>query len=209
MTDEELDGYIRQALLRAAEAEAAPLPGEEEPPVPLSLRKRLQPLLYDPLGTKLLEAGRHMGGAALTGGGSRAGAGALGRFLERHGLRKPRQSADPRAGWVPAWLPEGYGPAEAEAGGSWLRTAWAGPEGGRLTLSVGTADAPLEAAEDRRARNVEVNGGDGYWLPPGEPGGPAALIWFDEGSGLVFVLRGPLTEEELLRAARSVARRED
>lgn len=212
MTEEEVDLRIRNALLAAATAEAAPLPGETEPPIPLSLRRRMRHLLSDPFGKKLLEASQRMGGAALSEQGwlPRGDSGIwtrVARFLGRHTPLKPPAGAGPDApltGWAPAWLPEGYAPVSTQYSPALRQSLYArGEESLTFTASAGDGPLPVEQ-EGREERPISVAGRPGYLLPHAAPGGPTCLVWFEEAEGVVFTLTGALPEEELLQVAASV-----
>ena len=164
MTEEEVDLRIRNALLAAATAEAAPLPGETEPPIPLSLRRRMRHLLSDPFGKKLLEASQRMGGAALSEQGwlPRGDSGIwtrVARFLGRHTPLKPPAGAGPDApltGWAPAWLPEGYAPVSTQDSPALRQSLYArGEESLTFTASAGDGPLPVEQ-EGREERPISV-----------------------------------------------------
>ena len=106
------------------------------------------------------------------------------------------------------WVPEGY---------EWFDSCGELPElikyrreDGEMMLlsimeSVESMEMQVELNEGDTSRRVQVSGTEAD-LYLDATGGNSVLIWTDEESGLVFMLNGPLTEEELIQTAENIGK---
>ena len=219
------DAALRLALLQAEEAEYARLlPGEREEPVPAQLRRRLRPLLSDPVGAR--RRGRHALArsaaaaalaAAVTAGTvlavspeARAWARSLiveileeyttVRFVDDTGT----QTGAPGA-WAPAWLPEGYELVEVVDLGQQGYLKYENSSSAYILLEFSKGNTVYHIDnEHHTAKEVLINGNPGYLLLANSSGEASTLTWADEGSGTSFSLLAELSENELIKIAESV-----
>lgn len=110
--------------------------------------------------------------------------------------------------WRPTYVPEGYTVWKVAPGKGLYSIYYANKEGTLLSLTYLHLDGQgsiLLDNEHSTLHPAKVNGMNADLYVAIEPDDPSTVIWANEGVGMVFSLRGVLSEEELLYMAESIA----
>ena len=129
--------------------------------------------------------------------------------LDKAELLKMAESIEPvRLVYSLGWVPEGY---------EWFDShceipesiKYCGEDGGLLVLSIQEKGDSIALqvwpGEENLYKQITVSGVLAE-LYLNTEGGSSLLLWTDEETGLVFMLSGPLTEEELIQVAEYVGK---
>ena len=223
------DGALRELLLRANLPEALDLPEGLEP-VPDALEERMAPFLArpfaagrrkKPLWARVLRtAAGLLLALSLTAGAvlwaspaARVWAAGLARMLMVwtdvsadflfHG---GDAAATDLSCWRPTWLPEGYEEVEVWAPGGIYKITYENAEGQSLTLRCISPNTSAVSMDNEHSdySEITINGSKAYLLVSNAEGWQSSLIWTNEENSVMFILRGYISAEDLIRMAESV-----
>ena len=109
--------------------------------------------------------------------------------------------------WRPSYVPEGYTVWKVAPGKALYSIYYANEEGTLLSLTYmplwDNASIMLDNEHSVFSRTT-VNGLPADLYTAIEADDPSAVVWADEGTEMIFFLRGVLNTEELLRMAESI-----
>ena len=223
------DGALRELLLQANLPEALDLPEGLEP-VPDALEERMAPFLArpfaagrrkKPLWARVLRTAAGLllvlsltAGAVLWASpAARVWAAELARMLMVwtdvsadflfHG---GDAAATDLSCWRPTWLPEGYEEVEVWAPGGIYKITYENAEGQSLTLRCISPNTSAVSMDNEHSdySEITINGSKAYLLVSNAEGWQSSLIWTNEENSVMFILRGYISAEDLIRMAESV-----
>ena len=223
------DGALRELLLRANLPEALDLPEGLEP-VPDALEERMAPFLSrpfaagrrkKPLWARVLRTAAGLllvlsltAGAVLWASpAARVWAAELARMLmvwtdvSADFLFHGGDAAETDLScWRPTWLPEGYEEVEVWAPGGIYKITYENAEGQSLTLRCISPNTSAVSMDNEHSdyNEVTINGSKAYLLVSNAEGWQSSLIWTNEENSVMFILRGYISAEDLIRMAESV-----
>lgn len=226
MTEQAADRRIRDALLLAARAEYASLPGEEEPELSPALRRKMRPLLADPFGRRrrvrravgrtaaaaVLALSVSFGALMAASPDARAWVQRMTvqllekytaiRFAGESGL--PGQLGD----WAPTWLPDGYELTMESQFPTRTQLSFENAFGNFIDFNFSTSDTNFSFDNEHQIpQTVSVHGNPAYLLLSSVPGQESSLVWSDEASGVAFSLVSDLPFDNLIKIAESVEKK--
>ena len=223
------DDALRELLLRANLPEALDLPEGLEP-VPDALEERMAPFLArpfaagrrkKPLWARVLRTAAGLllvlsltAGAVLWASpAARVWAAELARML----MVWTDVSADfifhggdgaetDLSCWRPTWLPEGYEEVEVWDPGGVYKITYENAEGQSLTLRCISPNTSAVSMDNEHSdySEITINGSKAYLLVSNAEGWQSSLIWTNEENSVMFILRGYISAEDLIRMAESV-----
>ena len=223
------DGALRELLLRANLPEALDLPEGLEP-VPDALEERMAPFLArpfaagrrkKPLWARVLRTAAGLllvlsltAGAVLWASpAARVWAAELARMLmvwtdvSADFLFHGGDAAETDLScWRPTWLPEGYEEVEVWAPGGIYKITYENAEGQSLTLRCISPNTSAVSMDNEHSdySEITINGSKAYLLVSNAEGWQSSLIWTNEENSVMFILRGYISAEDLIRMAESV-----
>ena len=223
------DGALRELLLRANLPEALDLPEALEP-VPDALEERMAPFLArpfaagrrkKPLWARVLRTAAGLllvlsltAGAVLWASpAARVWAAELARMLmvwtdvSADFLFHGGDAAETDLScWRPTWLPEGYEEVEVWAPGGIYKITYENAEGQSLTLRCISPNTSAVSMDNEHSdySEITINGSKAYLLVSNAEGWQSSLIWTNEENSVMFILRGYISAEDLIRMAESV-----
>ena len=223
------DGALRELLLRANLPEALDLPEGLEP-VPDALEERMAPFLArpfaagrrkKPLWARVLRTAAGLllvlsltAGAVLWASpAARVWAAELARMLmvwtdvSADFLFHGGDGAETDLScWRPTWLPEGYEEVEVWDPGGVYKITYENAEGQSLTLRCISPNTSAVSMDNEHSdySEITINGSKAYLLVSNAEGWQSSLIWTNEENSVMFILRGYISAEDLIRMAESV-----
>ena len=223
------DGALRELLLQANLPEALDLPEGLEP-VPDALEERMAPFLArpfaagrrkKPLWARVLRTAAGLllvlsltAGAVLWASpAARVWAAELARMLmvwtdvSADFLFHGGDAAETDLScWRPTWLPEGYEEVEVWAPGGIYKITYENAEGQSLTLRCISPNTSAVSMDNEHSdySEITINGSKAYLLVSNAEGWQSSLIWTNEENSVMFILRGYISAEDLIRMAESV-----
>ena len=223
------DDALRELLLRANLPEALDLPEGLEP-VPDALEERMAPFLSRPFAAGrrkkplwarvlrtaavLLLALSLTAGAVLWASPAvRVWAAELARMLmvwtdvSADFLFHGGDGAETDLScWRPTWLPEGYEEVEVWDPGGVYKITYENAEGQSLTLRCISPNTSAVSMDNEHSdySEITINGSKAYLLVSNAEGWQSSLIWTNEENSVMFILRGYISAEDLIRMAESV-----
>ena len=223
------DDALRELLLRANLPEALDLPEGLEP-VPDALEERMAPFLArpfaagrrkKPLWARVLRTAAGLllvlsltAGAVLWASpAARVWAAELARMLmvwtdvSADFLFHGGDGAETDLScWRPTWLPEGYEEVEVWAPGGIYKITYENAEGQSLTLRCISPNTSAVSMDNEHSdySEITINGSKAYLLVSNAEGWQSSLIWTNEENSVMFILRGYISAEDLIRMAESV-----
>ena len=223
------DDALRELLLRANLPEALDLPEGLEP-VPDALEERMAPFLArpfvagrrkKPLWARVLRTAAGLllvlsltAGAVLWASpAARVWAAELARMLmvwtdvSADFLFHGGDAAETDLScWRPTWLPEGYEEVEVWAPGGIYKITYENAEGQSLTLRCISPNTSAVSMDNEHSdySEITINGSKAYLLVSNAEGWQSSLIWTNEENSVMFILRGYISAEDLIRMAESV-----
>ena len=108
--------------------------------------------------------------------------------------------------WRPTWLPEGYEEVEVWAPGGIYKITYENAEGQSLTLRCISPNTSAVSMDNEHSdySEITINGSKAYLLVSNAEGWQSSLIWTNEENSVMFILRGYISAEDLIRMAESV-----
>lgn len=108
--------------------------------------------------------------------------------------------------WRPTWLPEGYEEVEVWDPGGIYKITYENAEGQSLTLRCISPNTSAVNMDNEHSdySEVTINGSKAYLLVSNAEGWQSSLIWTNEENSVMFILRGYISAEDLIRMAESV-----
>ena len=223
------DDALRELLLRANLPEALDLPEGLEP-VPDALEERMAPFLSrpfaagrrkKPLWARVLRTAAGLllvlsltAGAVLWASpAARVWAAGLARMLmvwtdvSADFLFHGGDAAETDLScWRPTWLPEGYEEVEVWDPGGVYKITYENAEGQSLTLRCISPNTSAVSMDNEHSdySEITINGSKAYLLVSNAEGWQSSLIWTNEENSVMFILRGYISAEDLIRMAESV-----
>ena len=223
------DGALRELLLRANLPEALDLPEGLEP-VPDALEERMASFLArpfaagrrkKPLWARVLRTAAGLllvlsltAGAVLWASpAARVWAAGLARMLmvwtdvSADFLFHGGDAAETDLScWRPTWLPEGYEEVEVWDPGGVYKITYENAEGQSLTLRCISPNTSAVSMDNEHSdySEITINGSKAYLLVSNAEGWQSSLIWTNEENSVMFILRGYISAEDLIRMAESV-----
>ena len=223
------DGALRELLLRANLPEALDLPEALEP-VPDALEERMASFLArpfaagrrkKPLWARVLRTAAGLllvlsltAGAVLWASpAARVWAAELARMLmvwtdvSADFLFHGGDGAETDLScWRPTWLPEGYEEVEVWDPGGVYKITYENAEGQSLTLRCISPNTSAVSMDNEHSdySEITINGSKAYLLVSNAEGWQSSLIWTNEENSVMFILRGYISAEDLIRMAESV-----
>ena len=108
--------------------------------------------------------------------------------------------------WRPTWLPEGYEEVEVWDPGGVYKITYENAEGQSLTLRCISPNTSAVSMDNEHSdySEITINGSKAYLLVSNAEGWQSSLIWTNEENSVMFILRGYISAEDLIRMAESV-----
>ena len=109
--------------------------------------------------------------------------------------------------WRPTWLPEGYEEVEVWDPGGVYKITYENAEGQSLTLRCISPNTSAVSMDNEHSdySEITINGSKAYLLVSNAEGWQSSLIWTNEENSVMFILRGYISAEDLIRMAESIS----